>query len=496
MIAVTYKITLEQPVLVTSLNGDPNSAVAFDYIPGSVVRGLLIGREQAAVEPEDADIRRRYFDSNRFLNAYPLVGNTRLLPTPASWRKPKRETFPAYDLATDDNPNVDQQLVRVKVPFQGESAGTHYLAHPERYLNIHINRGNRQRGRADENEGAVYRYDALAAGQVFAGVVLCDEADADTIMKNLPGTAFVGGARTGGYGRVQIDLLDKLNWEPTSSGSETLMITALSDVLLRDRYGGYVTGGEPVAAWVSRLLDRNVALKSSFDSVTEIGGFNRKWGLPLTQASAIMMGSVFVFAGDFSQEDIQKLETAAIGGIGDRTVDGFGQIAINLRYPASFDVTHWEPGQAIMESDSLSDTDHENAQQMLQRIYRQQQEAQLVQQANQLVQGMDVSRIPNPSQLAQLRAIAHAQGATPKHIGEFQKVINDRKDARTQFERFRIDGQPFWDWFDKVKPTHAAPDHEIGNVKLEPSDQDQQKYKLRLLDEILARAIRKKKEAS
>ena len=36
-------MTAEQPLLLTSLQGDPNSSVSFSYIPGSVVRGALIG---------------------------------------------------------------------------------------------------------------------------------------------------------------------------------------------------------------------------------------------------------------------------------------------------------------------------------------------------------------------------------------------------------------------------------------------------------------------
>ena len=47
MKAITYTITLEQPVLVTSLDGDPNSGVAFDYIPGSVIRGMIIPSTQS-----------------------------------------------------------------------------------------------------------------------------------------------------------------------------------------------------------------------------------------------------------------------------------------------------------------------------------------------------------------------------------------------------------------------------------------------------------------
>ena len=44
MKVINYRIDLLEPTLVTSLQGDPNSAVAFDYLPGSVLRGILIGK--------------------------------------------------------------------------------------------------------------------------------------------------------------------------------------------------------------------------------------------------------------------------------------------------------------------------------------------------------------------------------------------------------------------------------------------------------------------
>ena len=40
--ALSYQITLEEPALLTSLSGDPNSAVSLSYLPGSVLRGAAV----------------------------------------------------------------------------------------------------------------------------------------------------------------------------------------------------------------------------------------------------------------------------------------------------------------------------------------------------------------------------------------------------------------------------------------------------------------------
>lgn len=44
MKAITFLLHTTQPLLATSLQGDPNSDISFPYIPGSMIRGVLIGR--------------------------------------------------------------------------------------------------------------------------------------------------------------------------------------------------------------------------------------------------------------------------------------------------------------------------------------------------------------------------------------------------------------------------------------------------------------------
>ncbi|MDX2163377.1 MAG: CRISPR-associated RAMP protein Csx10, partial [bacterium] len=104
-----YHLRLLQPALVTALEGDPNSAVAFDYIPGSVIRGMMIGlftRHNGVQELDASDTakRRTFFSDNvQYLNAYPVVNGTRTLPVPKSWHVQKGESAPIYDFAWEVN---------------------------------------------------------------------------------------------------------------------------------------------------------------------------------------------------------------------------------------------------------------------------------------------------------------------------------------------------------------------------------------------------------
>ena len=88
---LNYHITLEEPVLVTALEGDPNTAASFSYLPGSVLRGAIIAaymrqNHLPTLDDADATVRRLFFDGQtRYLNAY-LVDREqqRSLPRPSS----------------------------------------------------------------------------------------------------------------------------------------------------------------------------------------------------------------------------------------------------------------------------------------------------------------------------------------------------------------------------------------------------------------------------
>src|SRR5713101_1236047 len=97
-------------MLVTALDGDPNSAVAFNYLPGSVLRGAVIGKYLRAknlttdqFDAADPEEQRLFFDGmTRYLNGYLLDRQyKRTLPTPQSWQHKKGEETPLYDFAVE-----------------------------------------------------------------------------------------------------------------------------------------------------------------------------------------------------------------------------------------------------------------------------------------------------------------------------------------------------------------------------------------------------------
>jgi CRISPR-associated protein Csx10 len=332
---ITYRITLLEPALVTALDGDPNSAVAFNYLRA---KNLATDQFDAA----DPEAQRLFFDgTTRYLNGYLLDRqHRRTLPTPQSWQRKKGEETPLYDFAVESpDPLGKEQWQSAPKPFCALTEDYVRLVQPDRYITVHTARNRRfgrpqgpRRVRKDEDPGAVYRYDALAAGQTFTAAILCDGTDAKDFESLLTGEATLGGSRSGGYGRVRFEnVQEEATWSEADSTfvpmDSKLIVTLLSDVLLRNSNGQFVVDPEVVTAALSARLGEPLSLRQAFLRGQAIGGFNRKWGLPLPQVFAVQMGSVFVYDAPACNDS--KLRDLEVQGIGERRAEGFGRVAVN-----------------------------------------------------------------------------------------------------------------------------------------------------------------------
>jgi len=346
MNALTFKIELLEPLLVTQLgSGDENSAQSLDYIPGSILRNALAARYIAARNLDDAandpTCRTLFFDDKlRALNSYRAdhLGQ-RSLPTPLSWAAEKEalgnwksDEKPGDRLSFCD-PAVDETVVQGMRDIKTlEGAGKFCrlsedgveFVHSARQVSVHISRAHKRELKT-KDESQVFVYDALAAGEIFCGAILApDAAPLKIFERMLTATPEfnIGGSRSAGYGRIRIyDVKHDANWreaEESTNGEGDIIVTLLSDAIVRDEKGQFCDDLSPVLG---------VKPKRCYRKVKQVGGFNRKWGLPLPQAHAIQAGSVFVYPAD--AEIKQKLAMGVEEGIGERRQDGFGRIAVN-----------------------------------------------------------------------------------------------------------------------------------------------------------------------
>jgi CRISPR-associated protein Csx10 len=541
MKVITFLLHTQQPILVTSLQGDPNSDVSFPYIPGSMIRGLLISRylhnhglrstDNILDDSQFPDVKRLFFDgSNRYLNAYLYSNdkNKRTLLVPRSWLKKKGDEatdskeLNIYDFSCEQ-PSQDISYKSLNESFCTVDDDNVVLYKEKRRINIH-NKRDRKRGRGIEGSGAVFRYETLDAGQTFQAVILFDEADDVEKIKSLlePKELWLGGSQSAGYGHIKLDRVEEPEvWHELGTeladpeercDREILRITLLSDLILQDEWGQYVaipptdSGSNeisqainPLTELLEKLLEVKLEPQSSYTTSLIVGGFNRKWGLPLPQVPALAAGSVFVFNynGQLNPDRILHLENQ---GIGERRVDGFGRVAVNWledysRFTASLldSETDWTEPQLEPNSE-----DSRIAKQMAKRLLEQKLERLLLEKVNSTQ--LNPSKMTN-SQLSRLMIVVRQAIAEGNQNPVLELLNNLPKNADTQFENTKVNGKAFkkqiCEWLDNPSnwldlrnldirvASESVPPKQVDRLKLE--------YTLRLIMAVAKQATKENK---
>jgi CRISPR-associated protein Csx10 len=493
MKVINFLLHTKQPILATSLQGNPNSDVSFDYILGGMIRGALISRyinsPQNNIQKTDdildsesfPEIKRLFFDASktRYLNAYPVSNNKqRALPVPLSLYKNKGDEFSeeeseyksVYDFSKIPVDDKDEYLPDDLSPkllndnfctVDDEEIIIHRV---KRRINIH-NQRDRKRGKGTDSNGAVFSYDAIDAEQTFQSVILCDSEEDKAIIESLlqPQDIWLGGSQSAGYGHTIIELIPSSdNWSEVSidlvsrlQNKESLTITLLSDTILRDSCGQYAALPEVFSQNISRYLKLDLDNKLKFQdngiysSSIIVGGFNRTWGLPLPQTPALAAGSVFVFKK--SDVDLHQLQELEKQGIGERRTEGFGRIVINWLDEdiTEYKVTLNKPeAKNNNESESLSPDSIKIVEDITIRIVRKRLDILLTKKvaSTEIIKGIisnsQLSRlmIITRKSLAQLEQEINQVESSRKTIKEIAEPIttllkNLPSNARSQFER-------------------------------------------------------------
>jgi CRISPR-associated protein Csx10 len=512
-------LTLEtqQPVLATSFQGDPNSDVSYSYITGSMIRGAIIGRYMRQHQLSELDlnnekVKRLFFDANstRYLNAYLLSQEKkRTLPLPLSWFKDKDDelkedsSIPVYDFSIDrgDDPKTPKSVGGY---FWAKERGSVKLYKEKRRINVH-NFRDRKKGRSTDNQGELFRYDALDAGQTFQSVILCEDEEDEyvTTIQMLLVTEpniWLGGSQSAGYGHTKIiDLKTLDSWDEIGvpaedrEQDEKLSITLLSDALLRNEWGQPVADPILIKQAVEELLNISLPKPSNiFASSTLIGGFNRKWGLPLPQVPALVAGSAIVFEGiEINKAQIEQLEA---NGIGERREDGFGRVAVNWLQEKQFQASL--PNSS--SSNNLPSLDSKSrllAEQMAERIVRNKLEQQLQKQLSYLVLKGDITN----SQLSRLESVARQGLTSCSRLPVFRLLRYLPSNARRQFNQARVSDKPLdrqiYEWLRKPKSWVSNPQDlevNIAGITKGLSHRLAREYTLRLIMAVAKKATKEK----
>ncbi len=544
MKALIYQIELLAPALLGRVEGEPNSSVSYPYVPGGVVRGALINRfaGQARVDVREvlddpktkATAQRLFFGGARFLNAYPAdrLGN-RALPAPRSWRRSKsalrsapegkEHTIPIHDVAlTETEPDEDQDQERIAAPFCWVDLESHTvrLVSPHRRVMVHTQRATRNRnfGRPRDDDGAVYRYESLDAGQTFIGVILCDDADEEAFKPLLDGEYWLGKAHTSGYGRARFQFKRAAApWREVpgeiTAADGRLIVTLTSPLLLRDGRAQFSVDAHALGRYIAQALGVNAELERAFVAAEVVGGFNRKWGLPLPQAPAFSPGSVLALRldGPVSADGLRALEEQ---GLGERRIEGFGRLVFNWQGVEELKVEGPQESTDALPLPIEDGSSRELAERIARRRFEQKLEALWLSHAARLKVESNLSR----AQLNRLRSIAlntlrDDQGA--ERLEKFIASARKRQTTRERWSRAKIEihtneKKPLLDWIENLSKNlgaecaewckvigveeKALPRVQVGkNIEVSLAPEQQREFSLRLLAEVLKRAAKDSK---
>jgi len=524
MKAITLTLQTQQPILATSFQGDPNSDVSYSYIPGSMIRGAIIGHymrqnQLAELDLTNKEVKRLFFDANttRYLNAYLLSQEKqpqRTLPLPLCWFKDKDEELKddspitVYDFSIErgDNPETPKSVGEY---FWKKERGAVKLYKEKRRINIH-NFRDRKKGRSTDNQGELFRYEALDAGQKFQSVILCEDGDVITIQMLLvtEPNIWLGGSQSAGYGHTKIIDLKTLNhWDEIGIPAEdrenekNLSITLLSDTLLRNECGQPVADPMLIKQSVEEVLNISLPEPSNiFAASTLIGGFNRKWGLPLPQVPALAAGSVMVFEGiEMNEPQIKQLEAY---GIGERREDGFGRVAVNWLQDEEFTVSLPSSSTSSLPPLRKEGSSHLLAEQMAQRLLQQKLEQYLQTKVGYFRLDEGISN----SQLSRLQSVAR-QGLPNGDCSLVISLLNNLpSNAKSQFDRTKISnesgkksfrqqldewlGNPT-DWIHGIEVKIADVERKFDDDRAR-QDKLAEKYTLRLIMAVAKKATKEK----
>jgi CRISPR-associated protein Csx10 len=501
MNALMFQIRTLQPLLVAQLgSGEENSSTAYNFIPGSVLRGVAISRyletHEVTDAAQDSVCRNIFFDGAvRYLNAYPASQlDQRTLPRPLSWRVNKddldKPDAKIFDFAIEFSEDVENPVMPSGAFCWSDENDDVRIYDPVRYISMQNASNNRNIKR--ENDSTVYRYDAIAAGEIFSGVIIADDTKDIQTLSSLFNDAdsCLGGSRSAGFGRVSFEKLQFVeNWQEYEQVGQpdggVVIITLLSDAILRDRNGNSTVDMDTVIG-SGRL--------KAYQKTRFVGGFNRKWGLPLAQSIALQAGSVFVY--DVSKVDYEALKRLAYDGIGERRTEGFGRIAINWHIQTEFKRRSFQKEPFMPLAVPLSKVSLELGQRMANKRLRSVLDRKLLQ----ALCGLRINNAPKNAQLSRLRLVVRHAWREKKPALVITH-LNNLKAAKSQFERANVDNYRLLSWLidgiDKrnIWDNYLKPSRLPTIAGISPVDIDAIKveYTLRFLDALLQRTAKEER---
>ena len=359
-VCIDLAIEAKSPLIVATRTIG-NVVESLDYIPGSHLLRLIVNRLKRSQLLNSEMIGQAIAQKHLLVTPATVeVEQHPGRPVPLCWSADKltgglRNGGTIYNRFADDLP-TNLQLKGERGYFIGQSSPSTLPAFATVSKGIathNVIKDDVQRPDADV--GGVFSYEAIAAGTTFRAQLRVRHTFAQQIQKAyrepqskqpkssdwwlcLQGRDRIGTSKKDDYGDVELTAqAGRSSGFPSKNlpANSLLGVWLLSDTLIRDQRLRLSTQLSDLQQELQTVLGVDLTLhKTDQDKLCVMQQTNRveswqsSWGLPRPSLVGFKAGSCFIFAvnGEVTAARLQQVQNT---GIGDRTVEGYGQLSFN-----------------------------------------------------------------------------------------------------------------------------------------------------------------------
>jgi CRISPR-associated protein Csx10 len=330
-------LTARTPLIVDS-SSLGNIVSSGDAIPGAA----LLPHLHRWIEAAGADARTLIGNGlASALRAVPAVDGERSLPASFALQRPKDgRAVPWRNTSKSDDAAGDVITKQVRSGWiVGSESDMRYVASIPRTAVTHNVVDDEMQKPTAESAGGLFTYVAVQAGTSFHARFMVPESLRSRVsdIARTEKSIRVGRSKKDDYGWLDIDLVPSTVY-PQASDGDIVRVWATADVI--------PSRGTSLDDWVTDLGAAAEVDPSSLEVDQEhtrvrfsrIDSWHSGWGFPRPTLSAIAAGSCLVLRASDVQV-AQRIRSLTGTSTGDRTAEGFGEIAIDHPLLARAEVT-------------------------------------------------------------------------------------------------------------------------------------------------------------
>ncbi len=459
MYKVSINVETLSPVIVPVTLGEANVVQTGQHLTGSVLLGMFAA-EFIRRERDNSNSVNRFHEDDRFFEwflagslkytpAYPCdaLNSGPYLPCPLYLHQGKKDELEIYNIL--DRVEEETKPIEKYVMIANGMVAKHL---PAKKLHFHHRRDNRIA--ACSEEGGIFNYEALEAGQHFKGSIIGPKHDLESFfeffckgnaVKENSFSGRVGRSRNTQYGWVKVTLeepviLKEELFEHNSQNVNQLYLTLESPVILLNDCGFPEISTTNFSSYLETVLEiKKVKIEKALTRSETIENFVAVWGLKKPLDSSFKAGSVFVlsFPEALSQAALDKLQSLVQTGIGERTHEGYGRFRVTAGLTSSYKLKGKDKPETLTKPSSAMP---DSLKALLNQITSNNVDNVIETKANNDAAGYARSKrntLPSNSLLGRLELIAKAVDASEEDFSaQFTRQIKElRKTAKDQLKR-------------------------------------------------------------